>query len=96
MNDAFEGLQKTIAASGARDVPPVCLQDVQTACLGIENLLASRGLLRNTRRLSRLFAGLEHYRRSIDVLCNGTDYLCWVWSPITVILQVRIPLPVPE
>lgn len=96
MNDAFEDLQKTITASGARDVPSVRLQDVQKACLSIEDSLASRGLLRNTRRLSRLFAGIEHYRRSIDVLCNGTEYLCWVWSPISVVLQVRRPLPAPE
>ena len=88
MDRALQDLYKTIATPGSRNVPEISLQDVQKACLEIENSLAARGLLRNTRRLVRLFSGLEHYRRSIDVLCNGTDYLCWIWSPITVILQV--------
>jgi len=88
MARALKDLQKTIATSGSRDVPEVALEDVRKACLEVENSLAARGLLRNTRRLRRLFAGLEHYGRSIDVLCNGTQYLSWIWSPITVVLRV--------
>lgn len=89
MNSALKDLRKTVTTSGSRNVPETSLQEVQKSCLQIENSLAARGLLRNTRRLARLFGGLEHYRRSIDVLCNGTQYLCWIWSPISVILQVR-------
>ncbi|KEZ45978.1 hypothetical protein SAPIO_CDS1375 [Scedosporium apiospermum] len=88
MSRALKDLQKTIATSGSRDVPEVALEDVRKACLEVENSLAARGLLRNTRRLRRLFAGLEHYGRSIDVLCNGTQYLSWIWSPITVVLRM--------
>ncbi|WYZ42137.1 hypothetical protein EsH8_V_001032 [Colletotrichum jinshuiense] len=31
---------------------------------------------------------MEHYSKSMDVLCNGTPFLPWVWSPITLILRI--------
>ncbi|KAI1634576.1 hypothetical protein F4809DRAFT_506210 [Biscogniauxia mediterranea] len=40
------------------------------------------------RRLGPLFKGLEHYAKVVDVLCNGTPYLAWIWAPITLILRV--------
>lgn len=88
MDRALRDLHRTITTSGSRNVPETSLREVQNSCLQIEDSLAARGLLCNTRRLTRLFGGLDHYRRSIDVLCNGTEYLCWIWSPISVILQV--------
>ncbi|KAH6663538.1 hypothetical protein B0J14DRAFT_683261 [Halenospora varia] len=40
------------------------------------------------RRLMPLFSGLEHYSKAIEVLCNGTPYLPWLWAPIKLILKV--------
>ncbi|KAI1492423.1 hypothetical protein F5X96DRAFT_691616 [Biscogniauxia mediterranea] len=40
------------------------------------------------RRLGALFKGLEHYVKVVDVLSNGTPYLAWMWTPITLILRV--------
>lgn len=40
------------------------------------------------RRLEPLFKGLENYAKVVDVLCNGTPYLAWIWAPITLILKV--------
>lgn len=39
------------------------------------------------RRLAPLFNGLEHYSRVVDILCNGTPFLSWIWAPITLILR---------
>jgi hypothetical protein len=40
------------------------------------------------RRLTPLLNGLEHYAKVIDVLCNGTPFLPWIWAPLTLILRV--------
>jgi hypothetical protein len=35
-----------------------------------------------------LLNGLEHYSRVVEILCNGTPFLAWIWAPITLILRV--------
>ena len=64
------------------------LKQVEDAALEIENQLAARQSLRNMRRLVPLFKGLEHYSRVVDILCNGTPFLPWIWAPIALILRI--------
>jgi len=85
---AYEDLERTITPADSRDFHLKTLQDVRMAALEIEKQLAARRSLRNMRRLMPLFSGLEHYSRVIDILCNGTPYLPWIWAPITLILRV--------
>ncbi|KAI0840034.1 hypothetical protein F5Y06DRAFT_246496 [Hypoxylon sp. FL0890] len=85
---AFEELDHTITPADSRDFPNTTLHHVRKAALNIENQLAARQSLRNMRRLEPLFKGLEHYAKVVDVLCNGTPYLAWIWAPITLILRV--------
>ncbi|KAI0129640.1 hypothetical protein BJ170DRAFT_700831 [Xylariales sp. AK1849] len=85
---AFEDLGRTITPADSRDFPVATLQHVRNAALDIETQLAARQSLRNMRRLMPLFQGLEHYAKVVDVLCNGTPYLAWIWAPITLILRV--------
>ncbi|KAJ4303250.1 hypothetical protein N0V90_002143 [Kalmusia sp. IMI 367209] len=40
------------------------------------------------RRLKPLFDGMEHYAKVVDILCNGTPFLPWIWAPITLILKI--------
>ncbi|PHH86172.1 hypothetical protein CDD83_10628 [Cordyceps sp. RAO-2017] len=88
MSRAFEELQRTITPADSRDFPNTTLQHVRQAVLDIENQMAARRSLRHLRRLMPLFNGLEHYAKVVDVLCNGTPYLPWVWAPITLVLRV--------
>lgn len=88
IREAFEGLQQTVSPLEAKDFQNTTLEDVRKAALDIENQLAARRTLRNMRRLMPLFQGLEHYSQSIEVLCNGTPYLPWIWAPIKLILTV--------
>ncbi|EHK27294.1 uncharacterized protein TRIVIDRAFT_112990, partial [Trichoderma virens Gv29-8] len=88
IRDAFKELQRTVSPLEAKDFQKMTLEDVQRATLEIENQLAARKMLRNMRRLMPLFQGLEHYSKSIEVLCNGTPYLPWIWAPIKLILTV--------
>ena len=72
----------------ARRFRNTTIQDVREECRRIENELGSRGLLRNMHRLDPFLTGLEHYRKAVDVLCQGTPYLPWIWAPVVLILKV--------
>ncbi|KIL88700.1 hypothetical protein FAVG1_07948 [Fusarium avenaceum] len=85
---AYDELDRTINLADKRDFPTTTLEDVKKAARSIENQLAARQSLRNMRRLMPLFRGLEHYSKVVDILCNGTPYLPWIWAPITLILRV--------
>ena len=90
IEQAFKDLEKTICPADSVDFASTTIDDVRKAALAVERQLAARGSLRNMRRLEPLFQGLDHYRNVIDVLCNGTDYLPWIWAPIKLILKVRL------
>lgn len=85
---AFEDLDRTITPADSRDFRVSTLAQVRDAALEIERQLAARGSLRNMRRLMPFFRGIEHYSKVIDVLCNGTPYLPWIWAPVALILRV--------
>lgn len=88
MRVAFEEANRIISPAESQHFKKTTLEDVRAAALDIERQLAARQSLRNMRRLMPLFKGLEHYSKSIDVLCNGTPYLPWIWSPITLVLRI--------
>lgn len=88
MQGAFEDLEKTITPQDSKDFETATLESVQSEVLSIEDRLAARGSLRNMRRLMPLFTALEHYSKVIDVLCNGTPFMPWLWAPITLILRI--------
>jgi hypothetical protein len=88
IREAFEDLERAISPADTNDFGNATLESVQKAALDIENQLAARSSLRNMRRLMPLFSGLRHYSSAVEVLCNGTPYLPWIWAPIKVILKV--------
>lgn len=90
MRDAFEALERVITIPDRMQLENLALDDVERAALQVEKHLAASQSLRNMRRLAPLFRGLEHYSHTIEILCNGTPYLPWVWAPIKLILEVYI------
>lgn len=88
IREAFEDLEATISPADSRELRDATIGSVQKASEDIENELAARQSLRNMRRLMPLFSGLEYYSKSIEVACNGTPYLPWLWAPIKLILKV--------
>jgi len=88
MRTAFDELERTVTPVDARDFQTTTLQAVRTAALEVEKRLEAKQALRNMRRLKPLFDGMEHYAKVVDVLCNGTPFLPWIWAPITLILRV--------
>ncbi|KAK7987389.1 kinesin light chain, partial [Apiospora arundinis] len=85
---AFEELRDTITPNDFNNSKKKTLQDVISEAKKIENELAARKALRNLKRFAPLFQGMEHYAKAMDVVCNGTPYLPWIWAPITLILRV--------
>ncbi|KAL5313042.1 hypothetical protein ACEPPN_019469 [Leptodophora sp. 'Broadleaf-Isolate-01'] len=88
IREAFDDLSRAVSPEDSHDFSSVTLENVQNAALDIENQLGARSSLRNMRRLMPLFSGLQHYSAAIEVLCNGTPYLPWIWAPIKLILNV--------
>ena len=79
IQEAFERLNSTITPSDARAFQSTTLQDVRDAAVRIENQQAQRSCLRNMRRMEPVFKAIENYSKVIEVLCQGTPYLCFVW-----------------
>ncbi|KAF0315662.1 hypothetical protein GQ607_017099 [Colletotrichum asianum] len=88
IKDAFDQLEQTILPEDSHDFSTTTLDHVRKSALAIEDQLAARKSLRNMRRLVPLFNGLEHYGRVVEILCNGTPYLSWVWAPISLVLRI--------
>ncbi|KAK7908792.1 hypothetical protein PG985_016095 [Apiospora marii] len=89
ISDAFTKLEATVAAGDLQTLKEMkTIEQVRDAALKIEAQLAARQKLRNLRRLLPLFQGMEHYAKVVDILCNGTPFLPWVWAPITLILRI--------
>lgn len=89
--DAFDSLEQTINASNpedARVLQNTTLQDVHDAARKLEQELGARQCLRNMARVVPFLEALEHYSNTVDVLCNGTPYLPFIWAPIKLILRV--------
>ncbi|TGJ82679.1 hypothetical protein E0Z10_g6084 [Xylaria hypoxylon] len=85
---AFEELAKSVSPTDSADFENITLDAVRNTALGIENQLAARQSLRNMRRLEPLLSGLHYYSKAIEILCNGTPYLSWLWAPISIILKI--------
>jgi hypothetical protein len=80
--DAFDRLKLVTVEDDARVFQSTTLQDVHTAAREIERHMAARQCLRNMRRVQPLLEGLERYSKVVEVLCNGTPFLPWIWVRI--------------
>ncbi|TFB04069.1 hypothetical protein CCMA1212_003705 [Trichoderma ghanense] len=88
MREAFLDLEQVITVPDRAQLKDLSLDDVRQAALQIEKQLSARQSLRNMRRLAPLFTGLDHYSQAIEILCNGTPYLPWIWAPIKLVLKI--------
>jgi hypothetical protein len=79
---SFEHFEQTVnkySSTDHRDFTSITLQDVRQAARQIEQELAARQCLRNMRRLEPLLNGLEAYSKVVEIVCNGTPYVSWIW-----------------
>ncbi|KAK8109245.1 hypothetical protein PG984_015046 [Apiospora sp. TS-2023a] len=55
------------------------LDDVKLAIGQIERQLAATQRLRNLGRIMPFIDALERFSKALEVACNGTDFLPWIW-----------------
>ena len=77
--EAFEKLRDSISAEDARSFEKTTLDDVWTTAREIEREQGQRQSLRNIRRIEPFLQAINKYSKVIEVLCNGTPYLPFVW-----------------
>lgn len=78
-DEAFEKLNQTVSSSDALLFNSTTLEDVWKAATQIQQAQRKRRSLQNLRRLEPLLRGLEKYSKAIEVICNGTPYVPWIW-----------------
>jgi hypothetical protein len=88
LRDAFERFALSVSQDDQLLFRNTKLKDVWDEALQIEKKLRKKGIQRNIARLNPLLRGMEHYSKVVEVLCNGTPYLSWIWAPIKLMLMV--------
>ncbi|KAH7016462.1 uncharacterized protein B0I36DRAFT_337764 [Microdochium trichocladiopsis] len=62
------------------------LDDIKHALHQVERELTARQALRGFGRLAPFINALEHYAKAIEVACNGTPFMPWIWAPIKLVI----------
>ena len=76
---AFERLKGLMGKDDARAIASTTMEDVRTAAKEIERQLELKRSLRGLRRIQPFLAGVEQYSKVVEVVCNGTPYLPYLW-----------------
>lgn len=76
---AFDKLKQSVSPADAIKFQSTTLEDVWKATREIERTQKQRKSLHNLARIKPLLNALEIYSKPVEVLCNGTPYLPWVW-----------------
>jgi hypothetical protein len=76
---AIDNLKQTISSPDAAAFQATLVEDVWKAAEEIQESQRQRKSLRNMRRIEPFLKGLEKYSKVIEVVCNGTSYLPWIW-----------------
>jgi hypothetical protein len=79
---AFNRLKQTVSFDDACTFQSTTLKDVWKAATEIETAQRKRRSLRNMARLKPLLEALDKYSKAIEVVCNGTPFLPWIWVDI--------------
>lgn len=88
LQDAFERFASTVAPDDKRLFHNTQLKDVRDEAMRIERQLRARRAQKNMARLDPFLRGMEHYSKVVEVLCNGTPFLPWIWAPVKLMLMV--------
>jgi hypothetical protein len=79
ISDAFENLKRSISEEDAHEFASTTLKDVWFAVRHIDSEQRKRQSAQNLRRIEPLLKGIEKYAKVIEVLCNGTPFMPYVW-----------------
>lgn len=76
---AFAKFKHSISEEDADRFSSTELRDVRAAVREIDDIHRKRESSQNMRRIEPFLRGIEKYSKVIEVLCNGTPFLPYVW-----------------
>ena len=76
---AFNKLQDSLTIEDMRIFASTTMVDVWKAVQDVECQLEERRTLRGFHRIRTLLAGIEKYSGVVEILCQGTLYLPFIW-----------------
>jgi hypothetical protein len=79
IESAFLKLKQSVNSNDAVVFQSTTLEDVWKAAEEIERVQRQRKSLRNMKRIEPLLLALDKYSKPVDILCQGTPYLPWIW-----------------
>jgi 5'-deoxynucleotidase YfbR-like HD superfamily hydrolase len=80
---AFSSFKESISLEDALAFQETSLEDVLKSLEEIQLAQRERKSLRNVGRVGPFLKSLESYSKVIEVLCNGTPYLPWLWVVVS-------------
>jgi hypothetical protein len=89
---AFNRLKQTVSFDDACAFQSTTLKDVWKAAKEIQTVKRQGYSLRNMARLKPLLESLGKYSKTIEVLCNGTPFLPWIWVNYSHSTALRNPV----
>jgi hypothetical protein len=79
IESAFLKLKQSVSSNDAMVFQSTTLEDVWKAAEEIERVQRQRKSLHNMKRIEPLLLALDKYSKPVDILCQGTPYLPWIW-----------------
>jgi hypothetical protein len=76
---AYRKLKDSVSSADASAFQSTSFEEVWKTAGDIEKAHKARGNLRNMRRIAPYLNSLENYSNVVEVLCNGTPYLPFIW-----------------
>lgn len=87
IRNACERLKASISVVDAHQFASTELKDVWSALHQINNEQRARQSAQNLRRVEPLLKGIGKYTKVIEVFCNGTPYMPYVWVSLSNIVS---------
>jgi hypothetical protein len=85
---ALQTFKASLSVEELEEFELVTLRDLKIRLQAIQNKQESKKRLRNMRRLNYFLEAVEGHGKTIQVFLNTSDILCFVWGPMSFILQV--------
>jgi hypothetical protein len=77
--EAYEKFVRSVKPEDAAAFASLTLDDIEQTALDVQDSQRKKRSLRNLIRIAPLFEALRKYGKTIEILCNQTPYLAFVW-----------------
>lgn len=79
LEKAIDGLKQSITNADVVEFQSTTIEELWIAIRDIEQAQRDRKSICNLTRIQPLLEVLDKYSKVIEVCCNGTPYMPWIW-----------------